>query len=234
MTKPILFLLLVTAIASAQETQNTPSKTSNDSYDMQLDFGAGWDQMIGPSFATFLSDNSMTALDPVRCWRTGWRVGYVSHPLYSAVSSSRMSNFIFGPYGDTQRTRFTWDSTSISAGLEIITLDGFVWSFGAGAAASKFLLQNYRNISGPFPSINGTGGNMDLVSSWNWSPEVETFACLRIFSLKDTTGIWLTMGAQGGWLPLDSVWKLFDDPEVTGVPKPFDFYVRYSIGIGIE
>jgi hypothetical protein len=42
------------------------------------------------------------------------------------------------------------------------------------------------------------------------------------------------LGVQAGWLPFASTWKLFDDPAVSGVPKPFDFFVRPALWVEIR
>jgi hypothetical protein len=144
-----------------------------------------------------------------------------------------MSNFMLGPYGVAQRTKLTWDSTRLSVGLMIVDLDVFALSFGAGVSVSKFLLQAYGNDGGSFSSIYGGTGNIDLVSGWNWSPEIEADMGVMLFSLAEDFNVWLRAGVQGGWQPLPVVWRLFDDPEVTGVPKPAEFYLRYSVWIGL-
>jgi hypothetical protein len=229
MKKMIIILMLAAACASAQETAAPPMPFS-----VELEAGLGWDLLFNASFTSFLASNGMTAIEPLRTWRTGWRFAYILRSFYVAVGQSRMTNFIFGPYGTTQRTRFAWDATDLTAGWQLVSTDSVIWSLGAGVAVSRVLLQAYGTAGGAFPAVYAGGGSIDLVSDWNWSPEAETFVGVRILPLDSTSAVWLRAGIQAGWLPLDSVWKLFDDPVVTGVPKPFDLFVRFSLWIGVQ
>ena len=229
-----LVLFVVAGIAASGQEKKAEAAASPSPYVVELDAGLGWDQLFNASFAGFMAANGMTAIDPQRTWRTGWRFSYGLNRFYAAVGGSRTTNFIFGAYGDTQRTRFVWDSTDLTAGVRIVSTDTISWTLGAGVAVSKLLLQAYGAAGGSFASLYGSAGFIDLVSSGNWAPEAETFFAVRILSMGDSASIWLKAGVQGGWLPLDSKWKLFDDPEVTGVPKPFDFVLRYSLWIGVR
>ena len=189
--------------------------------------------MFNEPFAAFLDANGMTPIDPIRLWRTGWRMSYDTDRFYVAVGGSRMSNFFFGPYGQGQRTRLVWDATDLTAGLRIVDAETVTWVLGAGVCVSKVLLQGYGTAGGTFAAVYGSSGVIDLVSAWNWSPEVETLVSVRIVK-GDSTSVWVKAGVQGMWLPMDSTWKLFDDPVVTGVPKLFELALRSSLWIGIR
>jgi hypothetical protein len=236
MKKTVMILMLVAASAFAQDAASTPAQTTAAPlpFGVELEIGAGWDQLFNADFASFLSSNGMTAIDPLRTWRLGWRFAYLVRSFYVALGQSRTTNFFFGPYGATQRTKLAWDATDLTAGLKVVSTDTVTWSIGAGVGVSRVLLQAYGSAPVSFPAAYAGGGTIDLVSDWNWSPEAETFFGVRLLPLESTTSLWLRAGIQAGWLPLDSVWKLFDDPQVTGVPKPFDWFLRFSLWVGVQ
>jgi hypothetical protein len=213
--------------------QGSWAQSSNDQPGVTFDVGAGWDQLFNDGFQAFLSANSLTPIDPLRTWRTDWRWIFEFDPLYFGVGSSRMLNYFFGPYGDVGRARLVWDSTRFTVGFLIIRVPEVEWMIGGSVVVSTFILQAYGNDMGDFPTVFGGGGNAGLVSDWNWSPEAETVFGIRI-SPQDEFTFWLRAGIQGGWLPLQAVWKLYGDPEVSGVPNPFTFYIRYAVWVGIE
>ncbi len=223
----IIYLLACTAVFAQNTTpQQEPS--------VEVYAGLGWDQLFNASFADFLSANGMTAIDPLRTWRTGWRFVIGVNRFSTAVGGSRTTNFVFGPYGEAQRARFAWDSTDLTAGVKIVTTDTVSWTLGAGVGVSKVLLQAYGSAGGSFSTVYGSPGSIGLVTSWNWTPEAETFFGVRVVDLGESGSIWAQAGVQAGWLPFDATWKLFEDPTVTGVPKPFDFFVRYALWIGVR
>jgi hypothetical protein len=197
--------------------------------------GAGWDALFNDAFAAFMAANGMPALDPLRTWHSGWRFTFGTGRFYGAVASTRMSNFLFGPYGDSVRARMVWDSTELLLGGKLVDTETITWRAGAGVAVSKILLQAYGLGSGDFASVFASGGQADLVASGVWTAEIETLLEVRLTYVKeDDLGVWLAVGATAGWLPLDASWKLFDDPVITGVPRPFEFYVRPALWVGIR
>jgi hypothetical protein len=233
---PVIFLFAA-ALAGAQQKQQ-PAEASpalpSAPFDMEVEAGAGWDLLFNDAFASFLAANGMTAIEPARTWRTAWRFAYTLKSFYVAVGSSRTTNFIFGPYGDPQRTRLVWDSTDLTLGLMAVNTDTVTWSLGAGIGVSKLLLQAYTNAPATFDAAYAAAGTIDLVTSWNWTPLAETLIAVRVWRPGDAFGLWLMLGVQAGWLPFASTWKLFDDPAVSGVPKPFDFFVRPALWVEIR
>ncbi len=235
----VVVFVLAAVLAGAQEKQGdsgTPAAggTTVPGFDVEAALVVGWDYLVNDAFASFLSTNGLTAIDPLRLWRAGWRIGYGIKSFYVAVGSSRTSNYIFGAYGSPQRTKLVWDSTDLTLGLKLVSTDAVTWSAGIGVGVSKVLLQAYSNATASFTAVYAAGGTLDVVTSWNWTPEVETAVVLRVAQPAEDLSIWLGVGVIGGWLPFDSVWRLFDDPEVTGIPKPFDFFVRPALWLEIR
>jgi hypothetical protein len=234
MKRAFVVLLALAALAAPAAAVDTAG-SATPPFTVIFAAGAGWDGLFDDAFAAFMAGHGMAALDPLRLWRTGWRIGYEVSRFTVVVSSTRLNNYLFGAYGASPRAHYAWDSVDLLAGYDIVSADTVTWNLAAGASLGKVLLQAYDSAGGSYDAVAGTGGMVDLVTDGFWAPEIETSIGIRLF--RDTESKlsgWLTVGVSAGWLPYDATWRLFGDPVVTGVPRPAEFYVRPGLWLGFR
>ena len=228
----ILVLALLSGVPSFAADEASPPSWSNP--EVEMHFGMGWTWRSGADFDDFLREEGLPPLDAERLLNVDWRIAFSAESAYYAIAGSRSSNFLLGPYGEGTRMKLTWDETELSLGWMPIDGASFKLGIGAGVGVSSYLLQAWPEDGGAFGDLFSSPGQADLVSRWNWFPVAELWANRRFFKKEKGVGLVLGLYAQAGYLPADTAWRLFDDPEVSGVPGPADYFFRVSFQAGFR
>ncbi len=201
-------------------------------FSANIGYGFGWTQRNGSAFDTFLSDRGLGEIDPERLWHWDWNFDFSVDWFYFSIKNCHSSNFLFGAYGDPRRTELIWDEADLTLGADAELTDFWQLGTGLGVGLSSYRLITYPSADGSFDAVYGAGGLMQLEARWNWIPVAEAWTRFVFRKPEASSGTFLRLSAWGGLPLFDTVWKLFGDSGISDVPKPADWFIRYTISFG--
>ena len=223
---PGLFLFLFNAFGAESPSAGTS---------FGVRFGMGWTQILDEALNSTLRDMGQGTIDPANLIPVEWGYELLVGGLLTEVVTAQTSNTTLTALSGVHRTRFVWNTTEILFGTRWPLGKDLFAQAGVGVGISKYLLQTYHSGSSTLDQALDQPGQINLVSSWNWTPVASTRVAWRFFRFPNLdSGLTLGMGVTAGINPLPAQWKLNDDVALSGLGKPWGTSFRYQVWLGIE
>jgi hypothetical protein len=201
---------------------------------MRVRYGAGIDRAFGERLNDVLAANGLAELNQGSLLHFDAAFGFPLGAIDLIARSGRTASDVFAKPTGAKRTRFLEDDFAVLAGHEFKTLGRLYLGLFGGVGVSKYLLQTYAATPIDLAGAAATAGQLSLVSSYNWNLAAAASAAWKIAADYAKVAFAVGLTVDAAWYPLEPTWRVADDVAIGGVGKPWEFFTRYTLWVGIE